>query len=235
MALLRWKYDLMYGGPHVLGTEDWDGDQLASPDAIVLNIGTTASPIDSTVSGNIVNIRASFTNTSGDARNIYNRMYLEGTAGGDAMRVFTTVNNNLDNARGAHISLNFEATAGGSECTGTGTPLTTTLHIPNVAAWAPTGTLYGAQIQIYSDGTNSDPAGLTTLACLSIENAGHATGMADVDTDAFLLNLGGWTAGSGKLFDTGHTGTTVVGNMTASLKIKVGATTYYIPLATALT
>lgn len=235
MAKLRLGYDLL-NGPLFLGNADSELPSSVAPDAKVLNVGSASYPIIMASSGYVINSRAKTTtaHTSGDARNTYLKLDLYGSAGGDCLRAYTAVNANLDTARGAHISLSFVATAGGSECSGTGTALTCTTHIPNVASWAPTGTLYGAQIQLYSDGTNSDPAGLTTLAGLAIGNDGDTTGAADVDDDAFLLHLTGWTAGAAHMFATGLTPATVTGACSASLRIKVGSTTYYIPLATAI-
>lgn len=233
MARLRHNFDHMFYGPTIMATENWDGDATKVADALVLNIGTTANPLDFTASGNVLNMRASFSHSSGDARNIYTRLYLEGSVGGDCIRAFTTVNNNVDTARGAHISLNFEATAGGSECSGTGTPLTTTLHIPAVASWAPTGTLYGQQIQIYSDGAASDPAGLTNLACLSIENAGNATGMADVDTDACIFSFAGWTAAADTTKVLSSVSLSELPTGTVGLRCKVAGVAYYLPLVVA--
>jgi hypothetical protein len=138
-----------------------------------------------------------------------------------------------------HVSLNFDATAGGSECSGTGTPMTCTLHIPNVASWSPSGTYYGHQIQIYSDGAASDPDGMTVLAGLCIENAGNATGRADVDDDAYIMDFPGWTPEDGdtgltSAFTTGCADIGAASNLTAAMKIRVGGTDYWIPLATSI-
>lgn len=50
--------------------------------------------------------------------------------------------------------------------------------------------------------------------------------VAAMDTGGFLFNLQGLTAGSGKLLQTG----TTFANPKATLKCKVGSTTYYLPL-----
>lgn len=177
--------------------------------------------------------RYSTADTSGSFDLIYSRLAFEadGTAGGEALRAFTNVNANIGTARGAHISLSFEAAAGGSECSGLGTALTCTTHIPDVASWAPTGTLYGLQVELFSDGAASDPAGLTELALLCLSNSGNATGAADVDTDAFILSLQGFTAGAGKAVDSTSLAELPAGSI--ALKIKVGSATYYIPAVAA--
>lgn len=235
MARLRLGYDLL-NGPLFLGNPDSELPSSVAPDAKVLNIGSSTYPIIMASSGNAINARVKTTaaHTSGDARNAYLKLDLYGSAGGDCLRAYTVVNANLDTARGAHISLGFVATAGGSECSGLGTAITGTLHIPNVASWAPTGTLAALNAEIYSDGSNSDPAGLTELSVLRLSNSGDATGAADVDDDAFLLSIQGFTAGAAHTWVTGLTAATVNAATTCALKIKVGSTTYYIPVATAI-
>jgi len=146
--------------------------------------------------------------TSGDNRGMYLRLYHTGAGGGgEALRVFTTVNANCGTAHGAHISLNFLATAGSSETSGLGAALRATLHIPNVASWAPTGTYTAVQAEIYNDGANSDPAGMTVLSALRVVNGGNATGAADVDDDAYLFDFSGWTVASGNMLAASTTET----------------------------
>ena len=178
------------------------------------------------------------TAATGDNRTAYLRLKLSGGGGGEAARIYTNVEANSGTCHGAHISLDFLATAGGSECSGLGVGVRGTLHIPNVASWAPTGTYAAGMFEIYSDGTASDPAGMTELSVLRLCNSGNATGMADVDTDAFLFSVQGFTAATGdtctKMFMTGCTVATLAAATSAAFRIKVGSTTYYIPLATAI-
>jgi len=167
--------------------------------------------------------------TGGDNRGMYLRLFHTGAGGGgEALRVFTSVNANAGTAHGAHISLNFLDTAGGSETSGLGVAGRFTLHIPNVASWAPTGTYSVVQAEIYSDGSSSDPAGMTELSFFRVANSGDATGAADIDTDAYLMSLQGFTGGSGSMFYAD-----VPGTLAASLRIKVGSTDYFIPLYSA--
>lgn len=171
--------------------------------------------------------------TSGDNRGMYLRLFHTGTGGGgEALRVFTTVNANCGTAHGAHISLNFLNTAGASETSGLGVAGRNTLHIPNVASWAPTGTYAAVQAEIYSDGSLSDPAGMTKLSFLRIVNGGNATGRADVDDDAFLMELSGFTNASGNMV-SGNTAAQSTLDFTnwVTLKIDIGGTTHYIPAA----
>lgn len=168
--------------------------------------------------------------TSGDIRGLYLRLYrtADGTSQGEALRAFTTVNANVAGAHGIHASLNFLATAGASETSGLGAAGRFTLHIPDVASWAPTGTYAAVQAEIYSDGTASDPAGMTELSFFRVVNGGNATGAQDVDTDAYLFSVQGFTSGTGSMFLAD-----VPGTLAASLRIKVGSTPYYIALYSA--
>lgn len=64
----------------------------------------------------------------------------------------------------------------------------------------------------------------TATAFMYISTQG--ANVAAVNSNAFLFNLQGLTAGSGKLLTTG----TTLASAAATLKCKVGATTYYLPL-----
>ena len=204
-------------------------DAITSGVALAIGDSTTQVTSD-TADVKFVEIRCDSGAASGDNRAIYNRLYLtaDSTGGGESLRSFTSVNANVATAHGAHLSLGFVATAGGSECSGLGVAGRNTLHIPNVASWAPTGTYAAVQAEIYSDGSSSDPAGMTELSCIRFVSAGDATGMADVDTDAFLFSVQGFADGSGKVYHSD-----VPGTLAASLRVKVGATTYYLPLYSA--
>lgn len=181
---------------------------------------------------------------SADANAKFISFYTEGTADGqygayfrhyaseagisnDCLRAFGTVNNvAAGTARGAHISLSFGTTG---TVTGLGCALEATLHIPNQATQA--GTLYAVKAAINSDGATSDPAGATTLAYYAAVNQGDTTGDDDVDTDAVLFDVQGHAAGTGTLFQTTTTAYTL-GEITNSLKIKVGGTIYHLLAST---
>lgn len=173
--------------------------------------------------------------TSGTVEGTYTRLAFEadGTATGEALRAFTNVNANIATAHGAHISLSFEAAAGGSETSGLGVAVRGTTHIPDVASWAPTGTLYAGMFELFNDGAASDPAGLTELAVLCLSNSGNATGAADVDTDAFLLSIQGFTAATGVTNAVSSTSLSELPSGTVGLRVKVGSGTYYIPAVAA--
>ncbi len=206
-----------------------------SASGLLLGVGTSAKPASTSVaSAKFIELWAKTTATAGDNRLMYLQYNIAGTAGGETLRAQTTVTGNVNTAHGAHLSLAFSAVASGSSCSGLGAAIRGTLHIPDIASWAPTGTYAAGMFEIYSDGTASDPAGMTELSVLRLCNSG-GSGKADVDTDAFLMSLQGWTAGAAKTLATGLTAGTVNAACTVALKIRIGSTTHWIPVATAIT
>lgn len=166
------------------------------------------------------------TATSGDNRGIYNRLYMNGAgAGGESFRSFTTVNAACGTAHGAHISLNFGASG---SLSGLGAAIRGTLHIPDNASWTG-GTLTAIEAEIYSDGTASDPDGLTEISFIRVVNGGDSTGLADIDTDAVLFSIQGFTANTGSMIELG----TGMGTVTGTLKCKIGSDIRYIPFYSA--
>ena len=219
---------------HIMKRIMRSGGEFDSPsNALMFGGGTSDNPATtSNADAKFVEFRCQTTADSGDNRLVYLRYALEGDGGGECLRAFTNVNENVGTAHGAHISLSFEATAGGSECSGLGAALRATTHIPNVASWAPTGTLTGLQVDIHSDGSASDPAGLTELSFIRISNSGDTTGAADVDDDAFLFSLQGFTLGAGHTIGANTAaGTTLDFTNWVPIKIKIGSTTHYLVAA----
>ena len=204
-------------------------DQFPEPtinpsNALVMGIGTSTGRAQANAaSRNFLSFYFENFATSGDNRGMYLRLYHSGAGGGgEAARIYTTVNNvAAGTAHGAHISLGFASTG---TVTGLGVAGRNTLHIANQGTQA--GTLAALQAEIYSDGSDSDPAG-SDLCFIRVINDGHADGKADVDTDAFFFSAQGFTEGAGSLLRT--VAPTTLG---ASLKVKVGSTTYYLPLYT---
>ncbi len=202
----------------------------ASASGLLLGIGTAVSPATTaTANGKFIEMRCETTASSGDNRLAYLRYAIEGAGGGECLRASTVVNENTGTAHGAHFGIEFKAEAGGSECSGLGVGLRGTLMIPNITSWAPAGTYAGLMGEIYSEGEHSDPAGMTELSALRLINDGNATGMADVDTDAFLMSIQGFTAGTGKVVEIGES----MGTVTGTLKIKVEGDTRYLPFYSA--
>ncbi len=156
------------------------GSALPSANALLGGAGASATK-ETTASANknFFEYRLENTATSGDNRGFYLRLYLAGTGiGGEALRVFTTVDDVVaGTVHGSHTSLNFNATG---QASGLAVAGRHTLHLPNVAAWA-SGTLAPGSFEIWSDGSDSDPSGVTELSVLQSVLGGHADGIADTD------------------------------------------------------
>lgn len=201
---------------------------------LLIGGGTSADPVTtSTADGKFLEFRCESTATSGDNRLLYMRYALGGAGGGETLRALTKVEANLGTAHGAHLSLGFLATAGGSECSGLGVACRGTLHIPDIASWAPTGTYAAGMFEVYSDGSASDPAGMTELSFLRLVNAGNSSGRADVDTDAFLFSIQGFTAAGDTTKLLSSKSLAELPANSVAVRCKIGATTYYIPLVLA--
>ena len=208
-----------FSGPIVI-----TGQGGADNNSLIFGAGTSSSrATTSTADSKYMEFRLENSATSGDNRGMYLREYLTGAGGGgEALRVFTTVEDvAASNAHGAHISLNF-GTSG--TVTGQGIATRSTLHLPPTAL-ASNVTLAAVQAEIYSDGSTSDPGGSTILSLFRAVNGGNANGMADVDDDAVFFDIQGFTDATGNMFLT-----TAPTTLAASLRIRVGTTTYYLPL-----
>lgn len=199
------------------------GGVAPSASALALGIGASATRVTTSAADkNIVELRGESSATSGDARGIYDRLYITGAGGGgEALRAFTTVEDVVAaTAHGAHISLNFNDTGSVS---GLGVAARATLHIPDDAAWAP-GTIAALQAELFSDGDASDTDGATEVSFLRIVNGGNANGIADVDDDAFLMSLQGFDINAGNVVQTEVDET----KFSHKIRIKVGNTPMYL-------
>ncbi len=210
----------------------------------LIKAGTSSTALSSsTADTRFVQLYTKSTATSGDNRGIYNKLYLGGAGGGgESLRTFTTVDGvATGTAHGAHISLSFNATEGAGtgqgSLSGLGVAGRNTLMVPNNAAGCGTGTFAPIQAEIYGEGSASTIAPSSEFSFIrAIVDGATADVKATVDTGGFLMSVQGLSAGSagsGKLFQTSITAATINAATTAALKVKVGATTYYIPLATA--
>lgn len=209
-------------------------DGASAAKAILAGIGTPTDPATTAiVDGKFVEMRCQTTAASGDNRLAYLRYLIAGAGGGECLRASTVVNANTGTAHGAHFGIEFKATAGGSECSGLGVGLRGTLMIPDVASWAPTGTYAGLMAEIYSEGEDSDPAGMTELSVLRLVNGGNGTGKGNVDTDAFLISVQGFTAAADVTKVLSSVSLNELPASTVGLRCKVGDTTYYLPLVLA--
>jgi len=219
-------YILRQGGSgYELGTS---GTGNAS---LLFGSGTSSSRFAVTdANKNFIEFRFENAATSGDNRGIYNRLYLTGAGGGgESLRAFTTVEDvAAGTAHGAHISLNF-GTSG--TVTGQGIAGRFTLHMPTTALTSNV-TMSAVQAEIWSDGSTSDPGGSTILSFFRAVNGGHANGKADVDDDAALIELNGFTLGSGNLVSANTASkTTLDFTNWVTLRVLIGSTMHYIPAA----
>lgn len=212
------------GATHFSGPVIVDGQGGADGVGLLFSGGTAASPATTaTADKNFLDFRVQSTATSGDSRGEYMRLYLAGAGvSGEALRAFTTVSDvAAANAHGAHISLSL-GTSG--TVTGQGIATRSTLHMPTTAL-ASNVTMAAIEAEIWSDGSTSDPGGSTLLSFIRCNNGGDTTGAADVDDDAVVLDLQGFTSGSGNVFFVSAPQT-----LAASFRIRVGSTLYYVPL-----
>lgn len=203
--------------------EQFPEPALNPSNALLMGLGNSSvQPESNKTDKNWLSFFLKSTGASGTNRGMYLRLYLPGGAGGEALRAMTTVSAAApaDTVNGAHISLNFGSSAG--NVTGEGNALRATFHLIR----AMTGTLSSVLAEAYSDGTAGDPG--ANFAFFRAVNAGDSTGMAAVDTSGFFFCVDGLTANTGKLFRVAAPST-----LAASLRVKVGATTYYLPLYSA--
>jgi hypothetical protein len=193
--------------------------------AILMGIGTSsAQATDSNVDKNWLSFYLSSSGATGTTRGMYLRTYLTGGAGGEAIRAMNTVSAAapVDTVNGAHISLNFGSSAG--NVTGEGQAVRATLQLGNRSM---TGTLAAVKAELWADGTSTDVASSQT-SFMRFSLGGNATGAAKVDTSGFFFTIDGLTANTDKLLRAAAPTT-----LAASLRCKVGATTYYLPLYSA--
>lgn len=197
--------------------------------ALIIGNGTTTSPLtNASADKSFIGFWVKSTATSGTTRGIYQRLYLSSGAGGEAGRFFTTVENNTpaDTCNGIHTSLSFGASAG--NISGLGTALRGTVHVPTRSLG---GTVAALQAEFYGDGASGAIGG--TASFLRCVLDGHADMKGSFDDNGFILDIQGVTAGAAHVFRTGLTAATINAATTCALRMKVGATTYYIPVATA--
>lgn len=230
MSIAQLRYGLYHGatrgGPLVLA----NGTGNKQPDCLLMGGGTNADPILMGTEANVngFDFRLKSTAVSGTTRGIYYRLALTDGAGGETIRAFLQCEDNTpaDTVNGAHISLGFGSSAG--NVTGLGTAGRFTLHVPNRSL---TGTTAAIMAEVYHEGSSSVIGGTTSFfRCVA---SGHATGIANFDDNGFVLDIAGLNAGAAHAFRTGLTAATINAATTAALRIKVGATTYFIPIATA--
>ena len=190
-------------------------------DVVLAGAGTSASPLtDSATDPKFMSFYVKSSFAGGTARGMYLRLYLTANAGGEAGRFYTTCSSNTpaDTVNGVHCSLDFGASLG--NITGLGTAGRFTLQVPGRSL---TGTTAAVQAELWLN-TSAALGG----ECSFIRMVADGAGKAAVDTSGYLFSIQGLTANTDKLFRV-----TAPGTLAASLRCKVGAVTYYLPLYSA--
>jgi hypothetical protein len=202
--------------PFTRGPYTWD-------QRLSFGAGTAATAVSLTSAAKVFEVYGNSTATSGDSRAIYTRLWLSGAAGsGESLRAFTTVNNvAADTAHGAHISLSL-GTSG--TLTGLGVGVRAQLQVSNAAPSG--GTFSALQAEIYGDGASSSVSSMTECSFMRfVADGATADIKATIDTSGYLFSIQGLSAASGKLFQAN-----TAAAASHALRIKIGATPYYIML-----
>lgn len=191
---------------------------------LALGSGTSSSyKTTSTAGKNFVSFYFGSSATSGDARGIYNRLYLTGAAGnGESLRSFTTVSDvAAATAHGAHISLSF-GTSG--SVTGQGAAVRATLHVPTTST-AFGGTVSAGLSEVWFDGTSS------TLANTTQHSVHRFCALGSTAATALCLNV--WSLEGFGTTNTIKTGT--VAGTKKGIRILIDGVVHYIDVGTACT
>ncbi len=197
--------------------------------AVIMSRGTNAAPKTTAEPGkNFLDFRTMTTDATGaDSRQYYGRHYLGGAgAAGECGCFFTTVNAaGALGVHGIHASVSFGA---GGALAGEAAGVRGTLHVPNRSLAATSAAGY---FEVNCEGSSSDFGQLCALLRLTV--SGDTTGIGKFDDKGYIFSIEGLTAGAAHAFRTGLTAATINAATTAALRIKVGNTDYFIPLATA--
>jgi len=155
----------------------------------------TSVVIDSTVNLKYHEVRVKSTATSGDNRLSYNRFDLDGAgASGDCFRILTDLGAAVDTARGAHISIQGNNSG---YVSGLGVGVDGQLFINGGALGGGTWAVFNAEI--YSSDANADTNALP-VSYFRVVNGGNETGQGNVDDDAVLFDLTGFTSGAAHMW-----------------------------------
>ncbi|MFB0545741.1 MAG: hypothetical protein ACETWB_02415 [Anaerolineae bacterium] len=119
-------------------------------------------------------------------------------------------------------------------CAGLASAVVAEMKLPNENIVAEGGGYFPLEIEYVAAGDALVTAGGLTgnhVGFIWMQASGDTDG--DFDDNGFIMHIRGLTAGAAHVFRTGLTAATVNAACTAALRIGVGDTTYYIPLATA--
>jgi len=194
----------------------------ASASGLIMGVGTSASPATTSVAGSIFSeFRTQSTATTGDSRNLYLRHEIKGiNGGGEAIRAFAKVSVAAATCRGAHISLDMAAAG---TVSGQGSAVDAQLMLGG-AAYA--DNISALNVNIYGN-ASATVTGRTSMIRGVIN--GDSTAVADINANAFFLDLTDVTASASGLIDTDITALTGYGSMKV---LCPDGTTRYIPITT---
>jgi hypothetical protein len=183
--------------------------------------GTTANPNNSsTADAKFIEFICKSTASSGDNRLMYLRYDIDGAGGGECIRAFTELGASCGTARGAHISLEVNSA---DYPTGLGVGVDAQLMLESGATGG--GTLAALQAEVY--GASGATVGSSSASFLRFSNNGaSSTETDDIDDNADLMALNGFTVGAGNILqaDTDET------KFSHKARIDIGGTKYYIML-----
>jgi hypothetical protein len=181
----------------------------ASANGLILGNGTTADPcLNAVADKHFIEFRMKHTATSGDNRGIYTRTEFAGAGGGgDGIRSNTIANEAIGTVQGIHGSVEFKA---GASCTGLTDGIRAGLIFADEAG--PGGTVCAQMVELWASGTSTDISG-ASVSMIRAVMGGDATGITNMDDNAFFIQFAGMTAGSGNMIDTSKTTHTAYGGV----------------------
>ena len=188
------------------------GVAYADPALNSFEVGTATVPIGSTVSGNLNQVYAKTTHTSGDFRGYYSRVEFAGAGAGETLRALsrvTAAQGSGQTTNGAHISLSVNT---GGSISGAGNALRATI---GGSSTNPGGTLAALQLDsdFASGGTWSNTSFLRVTNSGTGEVGNFAVMPAVSATGVFRAKVGSPV-------------------VTHTIPVSSGGTTYYIMVST---
>jgi hypothetical protein len=188
------------------------GVAYADPALVSFEVGTASAPITATASGNLNQVYAKTTHTSGDFRGYYSRVEFAGAGAGETLRALsrvTAAQGAGQTTNGAHISLAINT---GGSINGAGNALRATI---GGSATNPGGTL--AALQLDSDFASGGT--WSNASFMRVTNSGTGE----------VGNFAAMPAVSATGVFRAKVGSPVV---THTIPVTSGGTTYYIMVST---
>ncbi len=188
------------------------GVAYADPALVSYEVGTSAVPISVTAAGNLTQVYATASHTTGDARGLYARMDFAAAGAGETLRAFsrvTAAQGAGQTTNGAHISLSVNT---GGTISGAGNALRATI---GGSSTNPGGTL--AALQLDSDFASGGT--WTNTSFLRVTNSGTGE----------VGNFAAMPAVSATGVFRAKVGTPAC---THTIPVTSGGTTYYVMVST---